>query len=274
MDEDLEDILDSALDEFEPINSLNKTDEIPTNVQEQNQCNENFSESKSVSDMKSSVETPTKNSIDQQKVLEDALKSLKNLDSKLGSNSSTGAASSSSSSEDAQLNQLMQLISTQFNMPEFNAGENVTSNDDESMGDIDKLVEGMVGQLLSQQVLKQPMIEMQQQYHEYLSQDPNISLISQEDRIRYEKQSKIVDEIVMEYESETPEINKITTLLQSMQEFGLPPPHIAEELDTSDSSLSNISGNNSQSRREGSTSASQMEEFEALEKLSEQCATQ
>lgn len=92
---------------------------------------------------------------------------------------------------------------------------------------MEKLVESIVGQLLSKDVLKGPMNQMRESYTRWLPE--NAERLSVEELGRYSRQQQLVEEICEKYEcgGDTAEIME---LLSKMQETGAPPAEIMNDL--------------------------------------------
>jgi len=96
------------------------------------------------------------------------------------------------------------------------------------------LLETMMSQLMSKEVLYEPLKEMHEKFPSYLTENENT--LSQEDKDRYKKQQKIVSQIITvfeakEYSEEDPQIGlNVMSLMNEMQECGAPPTEIMGEL--------------------------------------------
>ncbi|KAI0367286.1 Pex19-domain-containing protein [Pilatotrama ljubarskyi] len=101
-----------------------------------------------------------------------------------------------------------------------------TESEDELKG----LLENMMSQLMSKEVLYEPLKELHDKFPSYL-QD-NASKLSAEDKTRFEAQSKVVAQIVATFEDpsytdDDPQKGlKVVELMQEMQEYGSPPSEI------------------------------------------------
>ncbi|OSC98870.1 Pex19-domain-containing protein [Trametes coccinea BRFM310] len=101
-----------------------------------------------------------------------------------------------------------------------------TESEDELKG----LLENMMSQLMSKEVLYEPLKELHDKFPSYL--EDNASKLSEEDKKRYSSQSKIVAEIVATFEDpsysdDDPQKGlKVVELMQEMQEHGSPPAEI------------------------------------------------
>ncbi|KAG0355393.1 Peroxisome chaperone and import receptor [Podila minutissima] len=101
-------------------------------------------------------------------------------------------------------------------------------------GDFQNVLEGMMEQLMSKDILYEPMLDLQQKYPQWL-QD-NKGKISESEYARYEKQYGYVKEIVAFFDkpefddkSDT-QAKSVILLMQNMQDCGQPPADILEEL--------------------------------------------
>ncbi|PIL27093.1 transporter [Ganoderma sinense ZZ0214-1] len=100
----------------------------------------------------------------------------------------------------------------------------------ESEEDLKGILETMMSQLMSKDVLYEPLKELHDKFPGYLKD--HASTLSSEDKTRYEGQSKIVAEIVATFEDpsfkdDDPQKSlKVVELMQEMQEHGSPPSEI------------------------------------------------
>ncbi|KAL7596667.1 peroxisome biogenesis protein 19-2 [Lactuca sativa] len=94
--------------------------------------------------------------------------------------------------------------------------------------DMESLVETMMQQLLSKEVLHEPMKEIGERYPKWL-QD-NKSKLSKEEYDRYFHQHELIKDLNIVYDTEPDNFNKIIELMQKMQECGQPPNDIVKEL--------------------------------------------
>ncbi|KAI6653236.1 Peroxisomal biogenesis factor 19 [Oopsacas minuta] len=91
------------------------------------------------------------------------------------------------------------------------------------------MVKDLMGDLLSQEVLYEPMKELCEQFPKYLDEEE----LGSEDRQRYSRQFVVMQEVCREYETESKQDsqhskqdrqNRILGLVQELQELGNPPP--------------------------------------------------
>ncbi|KAJ3160242.1 hypothetical protein HDU86_001080 [Geranomyces michiganensis] len=103
-----------------------------------------------------------------------------------------------------------------------------------SSGDFDSALGGMMEQLMSKELLYEPMKDLASKYPEWLK--ANEHKLSAEEIDKYKRQHSYVAEIVRIYnESSTPEVTeeeqtKVAQLMQQMQDCGNPPEEILQEL--------------------------------------------
>ena len=83
-------------------------------------------------------------------------------------------------------------------------------------------------QLLSKEILHDPMKEIGERYPRWL-EDHKASL-STEDYTRYSHQYELIKDLNEVYENDSTNFNKIVELMQKMQECGQPPSDIVQEL--------------------------------------------
>lgn len=94
--------------------------------------------------------------------------------------------------------------------------------------DMESIVETMMQQLLSKEVLYEPMKEIGERYPKWL--EDNKSKLSQEEYDRYYHQHELIKDLNVVYDTEPGNFNKIIELMQKMQECGQPPNDIVKEL--------------------------------------------
>ncbi|KAF6175398.1 hypothetical protein GIB67_036489 [Kingdonia uniflora] len=95
-------------------------------------------------------------------------------------------------------------------------------------GDMESMVETMMQQLLSKEILHEPMKEIGERYPKWLEEHK--SELSNEDYGRYSHQSALIKELNEVYDNEPNNFHKIVDLMQKMQECGQPPSDIVQEL--------------------------------------------
>lgn len=105
-----------------------------------------------------------------------------------------------------------------------NAGRGVASGG----GDFEKVVQSVVGELLSKEILRGPMKQMRDAYGNWLP--ANEQKLSAEDLARYRAQAEIASNICVEYEKDACRTETVMELLQRMQETGAPPPEVMAHL--------------------------------------------
>ncbi|GBG61623.1 hypothetical protein CBR_g22421 [Chara braunii] len=94
--------------------------------------------------------------------------------------------------------------------------------------DIQGLMETMIKQLLSKEVLHAPMMEISERYPVWL--EANKSKISEEDYKRYAKQLELMRSLCEMYDTRPDDFERIMELMQQMQDCGNPPSEIMKEL--------------------------------------------
>ncbi|OMO59670.1 Zinc finger, U1-type [Corchorus capsularis] len=94
--------------------------------------------------------------------------------------------------------------------------------------DMESIVETMMQQLLSKDILHEPMKEIGERYPQWL-EDHKTSL-SKEDYERYSHQYALIKELNGVYENDPNNFTRIVDLMQKMQECGQPPNDIVQEL--------------------------------------------
>ncbi|KAL2621674.1 hypothetical protein R1flu_001879 [Riccia fluitans] len=94
--------------------------------------------------------------------------------------------------------------------------------------DMQSIMDTMMRQLLSKEVLHEPMKEIGDRYPQWLV--ANKSKISQEDYSRYTRQHQFIIQLCDVYESTPDDFPKVMELMQNMQNCGQPPSDIVKEL--------------------------------------------
>lgn len=94
--------------------------------------------------------------------------------------------------------------------------------------DMESMVETMMQQLLSKEILHEPMKEMEDRYPKWLEE--NKAKLGNEEYNRYNKQYELIKELNLVYETDATNFNKVVELMQKMQECGQPPNDIVHEL--------------------------------------------
>lgn len=93
---------------------------------------------------------------------------------------------------------------------------------------MESLVETMMQQLLSKEILHEPMKEIAGRYPKWLEEHSNE--LKPEDYERYHNQYQFILKLNEVYENEPDNFTKIIELMQKMQECGQPPNDIVQEL--------------------------------------------
>ncbi|KAJ8526768.1 hypothetical protein K7X08_029245 [Anisodus acutangulus] len=94
--------------------------------------------------------------------------------------------------------------------------------------DMESIVETMMQQLLSKEILHEPMKEIEERYPKWL--EDNKVKLSTEEYERYKHHYELIRDLNKVYEIEPSNFNKIVELMQKMQECGQPPNDIIHEL--------------------------------------------
>ena len=94
--------------------------------------------------------------------------------------------------------------------------------------DFQDIIDGMMRQLLSKEVMYEPMKEITMKFPKWLAE--NEDSLSKEDYERYGKMYQYFQKIVAVYESEPNNFQRLMELMQDMQECGQPPAEIVKEL--------------------------------------------
>ncbi|KAI4315258.1 hypothetical protein L6164_028088 [Bauhinia variegata] len=94
--------------------------------------------------------------------------------------------------------------------------------------DMESIVETMMQQLLSKEILHEPMKEIGERYPKWLEEHK--TSLSKEEYERYSHQYELIQNLNAVYENDPGNFNKIVELMQKMQECGQPPNDIVQEL--------------------------------------------
>jgi hypothetical protein len=111
-----------------------------------------------------------------------------------------------------------------------------SSEDDESSA----LVDMIMRQLLSKDVLYEPMKEIGAQYPAYL--ESQREQLAEEELARYQAQQGYIEKICAVYESGEDKFDELMELLQGMQGCGSPPEAIMSELGAGAGGLGGLEG--------------------------------
>lgn len=233
-DTNLEQILDDALDAYDDIESetpQDEAEEAPTlPVPSVSPTTDTFTlpnDSREENAPPPSIEDAAG------RAFEDALRALDQL---------RAHDAEASSSNDADLAEADMKLVEQFvttlgeslsGLGPLSANENPStqpsSNDDKGESPIvERLVESIVGHLLSADVLKQPMRQMRVAYAQWL---PKQTSLSDEQRRKYERQQQLIQQICQKYDRGA-STTEIMQSLSDMQETGEIPEGVMSQLDT------------------------------------------
>ncbi|KAL3680741.1 hypothetical protein R1sor_023697 [Riccia sorocarpa] len=94
--------------------------------------------------------------------------------------------------------------------------------------DMQSIMDTMMRQLLSKEVLHEPMKEIGERYPQWLA--ANKTKLSQEDYKRYTMQHQFIVQLCEVYETTPDDFPKVMELMQNMQNCGQPPSDIVKEL--------------------------------------------
>lgn len=156
--------------------------------------------------------------------------------------SQPGASSSSSSSSDNTSSRISDRLK-EIAENAKNKGENDEEIGAEDLGKIlqdfesnpefQSVMEGMVNQMISKDVLYEPMKDLREKYPKWLAD--NHTKISEEEYDKYIKQYDIVQKICCVYErggeeTSPDQMQEVVQHMQAMAEYGQPPADIIKEL--------------------------------------------
>lgn len=133
-------------------------------------------------------------------------------------------------------NTLKKLAENAKNLGEKDvAGEDFEKmlQDFESNPEFQSVMEGMVNQMISKDVLYEPMKELREKYPKWLAEKH--STLPEEEYAKYIKQYDVVQKICCVYESpngggSAEQMQEVVQLMQEMAEYGQPPQDIIKEL--------------------------------------------
>ncbi|KAL3724158.1 hypothetical protein ACJRO7_036217 [Eucalyptus globulus] len=94
--------------------------------------------------------------------------------------------------------------------------------------DMESMMENMMQHLLSKEILHEPMKEIGEKYPKWL--EDHKATLSKEDSDRFSHQYQLIKDLNEVYEKDPNNITKIVELMQKMQECGQPPNDIVREL--------------------------------------------
>ncbi|XP_010453956.1 PREDICTED: peroxisome biogenesis protein 19-2-like [Camelina sativa] len=95
--------------------------------------------------------------------------------------------------------------------------------------DLESIVDTMMQQLLSKDILHEPMKEIGARYPKWLEEHE--TSLDKEEFERYSRQYELIKELNLVYENEPNNSTKIMEIMQKMQECGQPPSDIVQEMD-------------------------------------------
>lgn len=93
---------------------------------------------------------------------------------------------------------------------------------------MESVVETMMQQLLSKEILHEPMKEIGERYPKWL--EDHKTNLSTEDYERYSHQYQLIKDLNEVYDNDPSNFNKVVELMQKMQECGQLPNDIVQEL--------------------------------------------
>lgn len=113
--------------------------------------------------------------------------------------------------------------------------------------ELTKMLEGMMDELMSRDILYEPLKELRDKYPAYLA-GPESASISAEDRKRYEEQSRYITEIVKIFDEpgydakDKVKAARVQELMNQMQDCGSPPKQIVGDMPAELESLPGFGG--------------------------------
>ncbi|KAG2652838.1 peroxisome biogenesis protein 19-1-like isoform X2 [Panicum virgatum] len=94
--------------------------------------------------------------------------------------------------------------------------------------DMDSIVQTMMQQLLSKEILHEPMKDIVEKYPKWL--EDNKDKISKEEYERYNNQLELMVKLIEVYENDPENMTKIFDIMQNMQECGQPPSDLVQDI--------------------------------------------
>lgn len=94
--------------------------------------------------------------------------------------------------------------------------------------DMHSMMDVVMRQLLSKEVLHEPMKEIGARYPDWL--ESNKSKLSNKDYSRYSRQYELIKQLCIVYETNADDFQRIVDIMQRMQDCGQPPSDIVQEL--------------------------------------------
>ena len=94
-------------------------------------------------------------------------------------------------------------------------------------GDFQEYLDKILGQMMSKEVLHEPMKQIDLKYQEFFREGGTFTA---EEDAQFHRQHEYVRRILQEYEKPEPNSDAVAQLMQEMQECGQPPPQIVKEL--------------------------------------------
>ncbi|KAA8494445.1 Peroxisome biogenesis protein 19-1 [Porphyridium purpureum] len=156
------------------------------------------------------------------------------------------------------------------------SGSDASAPSEANPDQFEALVEGIMAEILSTDLMKAPITQVKAQYDSYLASEEAAALDPAE-RERYQKQALCMAEIVQTYDTGS-DLSRVQELLEKMQDYGEPPPSIAAEIDASreaEAARGNASASASEAGNSGFEDGENLPaELEHLQKFADQCATQ
>ncbi|KAF8379233.1 hypothetical protein HHK36_028665 [Tetracentron sinense] len=213
--DDLDELLDSALDDFKNLNFSSSAQRIEDDREKKREKSSLPAEVQGLGiglpDLRSKKKAKQK--VSKESYVSEALEKLREQTQEAvrGLESTTAAKASG---DDLGKDEMMDFVK-QFE-------ELAGSQDMESM------VETMMQQLLSKDILHEPMKEIGERYPKWLEEHD--SELSKEEYDRYNRQYGFIKDLNGVYDNDPGNFPKIVELMQKMQECGQPPNDIVQEL--------------------------------------------
>jgi peroxin-19 len=93
---------------------------------------------------------------------------------------------------------------------------------------MDFFVETMMQQLLSKEILHEPMKDIVEKYPKWL--EDNNDKICKEEYERYDKQFELMKKLIEVYDNDPENMTKIFDIMQNMLECGQPPSDLVQDI--------------------------------------------
>ncbi|XP_030500872.2 peroxisome biogenesis protein 19-1 isoform X1 [Cannabis sativa] len=221
--DDLDELLDSALDDFQTLNLSTKSSPAST-IARSNESRDNAQKT-----------VPLGSGVQGLGLGLPDLKAKKKGKQKASKESHVADALDKLRAETREAVKGLESVTTAARPPVPDLGNDAMMEDwvkqfEELAGsqDMESIMENMMQQLLSKEILHEPMKEIGERYPKWLAEHE--ASLSKEEYERYSHQYGLIKDLNEVYEKDSNNFSKIVELMQKMQECGQPPNDIMHEL--------------------------------------------